>query len=81
MKLEVFKTPRAETPSPVYIALDQQDHGVLVRAVDEFGAPIPGGNLLAFTDEGTITRYFCVAESLGFKLDADGRIMFSGTCD
>ena len=81
MKLEVFKSPKVETPSPVYLALWQLDGGVGVRAVDESGAPIPRGNLLMFTNDGTITRQACVEQSLGFKLNGAGRIMFSDMCD
>lgn len=81
MELKVFKAPKAETPSPVYLALWQLDERVVVSAVNEFGAPIPGGNLLAFKDDGTITRYGWVAEGLGFKLNKAGRIKLSDPGD
>ena len=74
MKLKVFKSPKAETLSPVYLVLQERDQSVRVRAVNEFGAPIPGGNLLTFSPDGTIIRHVCVADSLGFKLDLNGAI-------
>lgn len=75
MRLKVFKpTEPKELEEPVYLTLAQRDHGVLVRAVNEFGAPIPGGNLLTFTHDGTIIRHLGVADSLGFKRDRNGAI-------
>lgn len=81
MKLEVFKAPNTETPSPVYLAFEQLPGGVLVKAVEESGARIRGGNLLMFRDDGTITRYGWVAEGLGFKLDEASRIKLSDPGD
>lgn len=78
MRLKVFKpTEPKELEEPVYLALEQGDHGVLVTVVNEFGAPIPGGDLLEFTHDGTIARPIWVAEGLGFKLDKVGRIKLS----
>ena len=81
MKLKLFKSPKTETPSAVYLVLWQLDRGVVVRAVDESGAPIPRGYLLEFSDDGTIRLSGGITRSLGFKLDGAGRIMFSDMCD
>lgn len=82
MRLKVFKpTEPKELGEPVYLSLEPRDHGVLVTAVTEFGAPLPGGNLLKFTHDGTITRYGWVAAGLGFKLDEASRIKLSDPGD
>ena len=75
MKLKVYNPKELpETETPVYLALVQQDDGVLVEAQDAEGRHIPGGNLLKFNNDGTIRRCICIMPKLGFKLDPNGSI-------
>ena len=73
MRLEVFKEPDPEE-SVLRVRLVQDGEDATLRAVDEYGRRLPGGNLFTLFLDG-IARCVSVDKSIGFPLDDRGRVI------
>lgn len=72
--MKVIAYDQDDTPEQVvYLRLKQEGSGVSVRAVNEDGSGVAGGNLLRIDPTG-IYRFPGVNPKLGFPLDASGRL-------
>ena len=76
MKLEIYHEEKETVvEEPVRLALEADGNGgVTLIAVDKDGEIVDAGNLIKICKDGTFYREGSVNETLGFKLDKDGRI-------
>ena len=71
MMLKTFNSIIKQKEKIVRLALkDSRDGSVLLHVVDEFGADIPGGNLLNISEDGVMFHTY-VNKDIGFILDPD----------
>lgn len=79
MRLKVYR-PKVEVDEPPvnFLALTQHGDEICVRVVDENGMAKPGGMLVRFTRNGRLHRGLGVSQRLGFALDTQNRIVFTG---
>lgn len=74
LTLQVFDKP-STTVEPVCLALKQYHDEVRVVAMRPNGSEYPAPFLVSFHANGTVERMCSVNTTLGFQLDADGRII------
>lgn len=74
MRIQIWAdTPKAPEAKPLNLRLRQEGDMVTVYAVNEYGNPIPSGNILGISAQG-VNRCGAVNRSLGLPLDGSGRV-------
>ena len=74
MKLRVYKENTKPKEEEDFLRLKPTLNGIQVVACRESGEEFVGGCLLLFTTRNTVTLYEGITDTLGFRIDAAGRI-------
>ena len=74
MKIEIWNEEKESEVQPLRLRLLRRDGEIVLTAVDKHGARLEQGDLLAITSTGCLTRYGCVDDAFGLKLNDEGKL-------
>jgi len=72
MKFEIYNEKTTE--KRIFFKLVEDCEEIRLTAVNEYGEHLSRGDILSITEEGKLCLYPGINETLGLKLDRDGKI-------